>query len=324
MATNHSSTSRLLPVFMLAGATATGKSSVALALAKRLGASILSADSMQVYRGMEIGTAQPTVIEQTEVPHHLVGTVAPDDDYNVARFLADSSVILEAEWEAKRPVIVCGGTGLFLKHLIEGLAGVAPCDPEIREELESWLEAEGLEPLRIELRRVDPVRDSEILANDPVRVVRALEIFRATGKPMSQWHEEDQQLRQLRRHDYIVLSRPKEILNERIHQRIDQMIAQGWVGEVERLLVNYPSTTRCFRALGYSQLIQVLAGERSLPDAVEEIKTKTRQFAKRQRTWFRGIDWATVFDLEQEAPELLLDQLEEHYWKIVQPGNEPV
>lgn len=323
MATNHSENTTLVPVFILAGATATGKSGVAFELAQRLSASVLSADSMQVYRGMEIGTAQPTTHEQTVVPHHLVGCVAPDDDYNVARFLADSNRILLDAWKAQKPVIVCGGTGLFLKHLIEGLAGVAPVDPRLRQELERWLKAEGLEALREELRRVDPRRDAEILANDPVRVVRALEIFRATGKPMSQWHELDQEQRVIRPHDYVVLSRPKEILNERIHQRIDQMLEQGWLAEVEQLLATYPPETRCFRALGYSQLIQVLQGQVALEAAVEEIKTKTRQFAKRQRTWFRGISQAHVVDLEQVERAALLDELEARYWNIVQSGSLP-
>ncbi|MGF1573064.1 MAG: tRNA (adenosine(37)-N6)-dimethylallyltransferase MiaA [Sumerlaeia bacterium] len=313
----------LIPVFIISGATATGKSSVAFKLAQRLGACILSADSMQVYRGMEIGTAQPSEAEQALIPNHLVGCVEPNDDYNVARFLADSTKILQQEWSAKRPVIVCGGTGLFLKHLIEGLADVAPMDGKLRQELEAWLAAEGLQALRAELRRVDPQREAQILANDPVRVVRALEIFRATGITMTQWHQLDQQQRTLRPHDYIVLSRPKEILNERIHQRIDQMLQQGWLSEVEQLLTKYPSTTRCFRALGYSQLIDVVQGDRPLAEARDEIKTKTRQFAKRQRTWFRGIKKAHLVDLETADTEELLKELEARYWKIVQSGSCP-
>ncbi|MDX1971581.1 MAG: tRNA (adenosine(37)-N6)-dimethylallyltransferase MiaA, partial [Candidatus Sumerlaeia bacterium] len=211
-------------------------------------------------------------------------------------------------------VIVCGGTGLFLKHLIEGLVHAHPGDPAYRAEMEERIRREGLGSLRAELRRVDPLREAEIFPNDPFRVMRALEIFHTTGKTMSQWHAEDAESRTLRPHLYYVLQRPTPELDARIFARIDAMMEAGWLREVEALLERFPRTTRCFKALGYRELMETVLDSRPLPEALQEIKTKTRQFAKRQRTWFRGVRQNPAYNVREvnlsETPhEVLLEEL---------------
>lgn len=278
------------PLLIIAGPTGVGKSAIALELAEATGASILSADSMQVYRGMAIGTAQPTPDELARVLHHLVGHVDPGEEYHVARFVAEADAVLAAEAAAGRRVIVCGGTGLFLRHLIEGIFDGAPRRPDIRARLEAEIAERGLEAVRARLRAVDPQRDAEINPNDAVRVVRALEVYEATGVAMSELHRRDRAARTPRAVRYVVINRPGAELDARQAARIDAMLAAGWIDEARALMARgLPETSQAAKALGYRELFRHLRGEATLEATRAEIVLRTRQFARRQLTWFRGV-----------------------------------
>lgn len=293
------------PLLILAGPTGVGKSAIALALAEATGASILSADSMQVYRGMAIGTAQPTAAELAAVRHHLVGHVEPGEEYHVARFVAEADAILAAESAARRPVIVCGGTGLFLRHLIDGIFDGAPRRPDIRARLEAEIAEHGLERLRERLRAVDPQRDAEINANDAVRVIRALEVYEATGVPMSELHRRDRETRAPRAVRYVVIHRPGAELDARQAARVDAMLAAGWLDEARVLMERgLTETAQAAKALGYRELFRHLRGEATLAATRAEIILRTRQFARRQLNWFRGVEaaqWVEASRVDIEA-----------------------
>lgn len=299
------------PLRILAGPTAAGKSALAAALAARRGGSVLSADSMQVYRGLPVGTAQPSEAERLGVPHHLVGHVEPGEEYHVARFVSEARAILDEEERNGRPVVVCGGTGLFLRHLVEGIFEGAPRDPVVRERLEEEYRREGLDAMRERLRSVDPVREAEINPNDWVRVLRALEVFETTGVPMSEHHARDVEQRTLHPACYLVLDVPRKELNARIERRVDAMLDAGWLEEARWLLERgLPDSSQACKALGYRELFGVLRGERTLEEAREEIKQRTRRFAKRQLTWFRGVRIAEWVSTEGKSPDELIEEIE--------------
>lgn len=274
-----------LPLF-LAGPTAVGKSTVALALAERLGGEIISVDSMQVYRGLDIGTAKATVIERARVPHHLIDVVELAEPFDAAKFvmLAQQAV---AEIQARgRVPIFCGGTGLYFKAYLEGLGEAPPADEALRAELESIPLAELLR----ELEQRDPVTFAKIDRNNPRRVVRALEVIRLTGVAFStqraDWNSPS--ILPPPSSQFFCLTRPGADLHARINARVDEMFAAGLVEEARQLLrCGLAQNKTALQAIGYRQVVEYLRGERALPETIELVKIKTRQFAKRQLTWFR-------------------------------------
>lgn len=300
------------PLLFLTGPTATGKSAIALEAAERLGASILSADSQQVYRGMEIGTAQPTAADRARVRHHLAGHADPSEDYQVARFVREAEAVLAEEGAAGRPVVVCGGTGLFLKHLAQGLFKGPPAVPEIRARLEEELARDGLDALRARLRAVDPVREVQINANDAMRVMRALEVYEATGVPMSEHHRRDAERRRPRRAIHVVLDRPVRELDERIARRVDAQIEAGWLDEARALLdAGHPPALRAFKAHGYRELFRVLDGAMGMDEAKEAIARQVRAYSRRQRTWHRGVSDAQWVEWGSgDSVEVVADRVE--------------
>src|SRR5688572_23620128 len=281
------------PIF-IAGPTASGKSAVALLLAERCGGEIISADSMQVYRGMEIGTAKPSASERVRVRHHLVDVAAIDEPFDVARFL-DLAQKAESEVrERQRIPIYCGGTGLYFNALISGIGGGPKSNPQMRAELE----ATSLSELLAELEIHDPETFARIDRSNPRRVVRALEVIRTTGEKFSA-QRADWSLRR-QEGQWFGLERNRPELVERINTRVDQMFARGLVGETRELLKEGLERNRtAMQSLGYRQVIEHLRGERSLDQTIELVKQKTRQFAKRQLTWFRhqlDLNWIRVAD----------------------------
>jgi len=278
------------PLLIIAGPTAVGKSATAMAKARGMGAGILSADSMQVYRGLEIGTAQPTAQERAEVPHFLVGHVEAGEEYHVARFVREAEEVLATEQAAGRRVIVCGGTGLFIKHLLQGIFQGAPRNPEVRARIEQQIVEQGLDAVRARLREVDPRREAEIGPNDAVRIVRALEVYEVTGLPMSDHLARDAANRRQRPARLTILTRDRQEMDARIEARVDAMLAAGWLEEARWLMdKGLPDTSQACKALGYRELFRVLRGEWPMDQAREEIIKQTRQFSKRQMTWFRGM-----------------------------------
>lgn len=273
------------PVF-LAGPTAVGKSALALALAERLGGEIISVDSMQVYRGLDIGTAKPTAAERARVPHHLIDVAELTEAFDAAKFVAFAGQAVKEIQSRGRVPIFCGGTGLYFKAYLEGLGAAPPSDEKLRAELE----ATALEQLLKELEQRDPVTFARIDRNNPRRVIRALEVIRLTGKPFSAQRAEWNPSSTLHppSSQFYCLSRPAADLHARIHTRVDEMFAAGLVEETRQLLHHgLEQNKTAMQAIGYRQVAEHLRGERSLPETIELVKIKTRQFAKRQLTWFR-------------------------------------
>jgi tRNA dimethylallyltransferase len=277
----------------LIGPTASGKSAVALALAKRLAGEIVSVDSMQVYRGMDIGTAKPGTAERQSVVHHLVDVVALTEPYDAARFVRDADNVIAGIEARRHRVIFCGGTGLYLKAWLEGLGDSPTSDPALRAELEAM----SLPDLLCELEAADPATFATIDRQNPRRVVRALEVIRLTGRPFAEQRAEWRKGTSRPAH-VIGLRREPEDLRHCINARVDEMFAAGLVDEVKRLRATGLERNRsAAQAIGYRQVIEHLQGERDLAETVALVKTRTWQFARRQMTWFRNqltVEWLDV------------------------------
>jgi tRNA dimethylallyltransferase len=304
----------LQPLF-IAGPTAVGKSSLALALAEQCGGEIISVDSMQVYRGLDIGTAKPTAVERVRVPHHLVDVAELTEAFDAAKFvmLAEKAV-KEIQARGRLPIF-CGGTGLYFKAYLEGLGAAPPSDEKLRAELE----ATPLSALLGELEQRDPVTFEQIDRKNPRRVVRALEVIRLTGKPFSaqraDWNPSSTLHPPFSR--FFCLSRPTADLHVRINARVDEMFASGLVEETRQLLHHgLEQNKTALQAIGYRQVVEHLRGERSLADTTELVKIKTRQFAKRQQTWFRKHAKARWLELK---PGVSLSEL---CAQITSPGSD--
>jgi tRNA dimethylallyltransferase len=274
-----------LPLF-LGGPTACGKSELALLLAEKLGGEIISVDSMQVYRGLDIGTAKPTPAERARIPHHLLDVVELNEPFDAAKFCALAGAAMLAIQSRGRRPIFCGGTGLYFKAYLEGLGEAPPSDAALRAELE----ATPLDTLLCELAERDPATFERIDRQNPRRVIRAVEVIRLTGKPFSSQRAEWADAPHTTHHAprLFVLSRPKPDLDARINARVETMFAQGLVAETQHLLERgLAQNPTAMQAIGYRQVVEHLRGERSLAETVELVKIKTRQYAKRQMTWFR-------------------------------------
>ena len=276
------------PLAFLVGPTAAGKSALALRVAEAAGAELLSLDSMQVYRGMDVGTAKPGPEERARVPHHLLDLVEPSERYHVERYLSDAAQAWSDACARGRPAFFAGGTGLYLKALCYGLFEGPEHDPELRAELRARAAAEGSAALHAELVRVDPASAARIHPNDEKRVVRGLEVFRTAGRPLSALQREWEGSRAGRPRALLGVAPSPERLDERIRARTRAMLAGGWIEEVERILSAGGFGPTSSQALGYAQIARHLAGGSSLSELELEIAGLTRRFARRQRTWFRG------------------------------------
>ncbi len=274
-------------ILAITGPTASGKSALALELAERLGTEILSADSMQVYRGMDIGTAKPTAEEQQWIRHYAIDVASPYLPFSVADYCAVAGPVLQEFYEKNRPIVVCGGTGLYLKALFEGLAEAPPPDFDFRAEMEARADQDGAPTLHEELSRVDPEAASKIHPNDRKRIIRALEIHTLTGLTKTAFEAQQEPPPWWIRIAWFGLTWPWEELDRRINQRVDWMFEQGLVKEVENLLCEGAFSHTALQGLGYKEVIQHLDGERGLVETIELIKQKTRRYARRQMTWFR-------------------------------------
>jgi tRNA dimethylallyltransferase len=280
---------------LIAGPTAVGKSEIALLLAQKIGGEIISVDSMQVYRGLDLGTAKPSIADRARVPHHLIDVVELTELFDAARFveLAGRAV---ADIRARgRVPVLCGGTGLYFKAFLEGLGAAPPSDVKLRAELE----AASLPDLLRELAERDPLTYEKIDRQNPRRVVRAVEVIRLTGKPFSEqradWNTPNSKLQTP---NFFGFTRSSADLHKRIETRVDEMFRRGLVAETEQLLKRGLAENKtALQALGYRQVMEHLRGERSLAETIELVKIRTRQFAKRQLTWFRRkltLDWTML------------------------------
>ncbi|MFN4242884.1 MAG: tRNA (adenosine(37)-N6)-dimethylallyltransferase MiaA [Tepidisphaerales bacterium] len=282
------------PLVCIVGPTASGKSAWALRLAGELGYEILCVDSMTVYRGMDIGTAKPSPAERAAVVHHGLDLVEPTETYTVARFVAYADAVIADARRRGVGLICVGGTPLYFMALFRGLFDGPPADESLRLALQQMPADQRF----AELQRVDPVAASRLHPNDTKRVVRALEVYRLTGQPLSAQQTEWAAGTLRHRAVFVAPHWEKEQLNRRINARVKQMIAAGWVEEVRRLPQPLSSTAR--EAAGYELLLRHLRGELPLDEAVEQIKIATRQLARRQVKWFRR--WPEVMWLPGDDP----------------------
>lgn len=295
--------------WFLTGATAVGKTAVGLALAERLGAEIVSLDSMAIYRGMDIGTAKPSPAEQACVPHHLIDIVDPHEDYSIELYLAAAHAKIAEIAARGREALFVGGTPLYLKALLRGLEAGPPANWELREEIAAEVAQVGNEALYERLDQIDPLAASQIHPHDTRRLIRALEVFRTTGEPIShhQYHfDEGRPADQCR---VFVLRRPRQEQHERINVRVDQMIARGLIDEVRQLAGRLGRTAR--QAVGYQEVLSLLAGDSSREEMIEKVKVRTRRFAKRQGTWFRSLSECRFIDIEGECdPQAVAEEIQ--------------
>jgi tRNA dimethylallyltransferase len=273
------------PPIFIAGPTAIGKSAVALALAEKTDGEIISVDSMQAYRGLDIGTAKPTAEERKTIPHHLIDVCDLHEAFDAAQFvrLAQKAV---AEMQSRgRTPIFCGGTGLYFKAYLDGLGEAPPADEKLRVELEAL----PFEKLLAELYECDSAAYEKIDKQNPRRVIRAVEVIRLTGKKFSEQRAEWKvQSPKSKVQSVFCFTRPPEDLHARINARVDEMFSRGLVDETRELLKHGLAENKfAMQAIGYRQVVEHLRGEHSLAETIELVKIKTRQFAKRQLTWFR-------------------------------------
>lgn len=291
-------------VLTIVGPTAVGKTELSLQAAELLDAEIVSADSMQVYRGMDIGTAKATREEQCRVPHHLIDVVDPDQAFNVADYVQLAQTTLLNLAERTTIPILTGGTGLYIDALLKGfLFPDSTADPNLREQLEKQAKQDP-GSLYTELEKVDPASAAKIHRNDLRRLIRALEVFRRTGKPISQLQRKAAAQKRPYLPTYIGLTRDRQELYERINSRVAIMIERGLICEVKKLLELYPEQPTALQALGYKEIAWYLNGRLDLAEAIELLRRDTRRYAKRQLSWFKrnqNIHWLDCSRLSEKA-----------------------
>lgn len=298
-------------VVVICGPTASGKTALSIQLAKKINGEIISADSMQIYEDMDIGTAKPTIEEMEGVKHYLIGNVSPTVRYSVANFKKDAiDAIEEIMKKGKTPIIV-GGTGLYVDSLVNGIEyNDLEIDLNYRNELEKIAQSEGLDMLYKKATEIDPEAMKKISSNDKKRIFRVLEIYNATGKTKTE--QEIESRKKENPYEYVVfaIDMPREKLYERINKRVDIMIEKGLVEEVKNITNKYDKMPTAMQGLGYKEVVKYLNNELSYDDMIEKIKMETRRYAKRQLTWFRRnkqITWINGLDDIQNNVNIILE-----------------
>ncbi len=295
-------------VLAIVGPTAVGKTALTLRLAEKLGGEVISADSMQVYRGMDVGTAKPTPAERTRVPHHLIDVCEPGEAFSAADYQRLARAAVEDIAGRGRLAIFSGGTGMYIRAAIDDYNFITiNNDWRVRDELRQEAREAGLSQLYARLADVDPQVAARVHQNDERRIVRALEVFATTGRPLSYWEAQKDARQAIYHAVFIGLRRPRAELYARIDRRVDAMVAMGLVDEV-RALLHRGMGFVAHQALGYKEVIPFLEGRCTLGEMKENIKRETRRYAKRQLTWFRGdarVQWIDVSD-ETEAEAAIM------------------
>ena len=275
-------------IVVIAGPTASGKSGLAMAIAEQLGGEVVNADSVAVYRGFDIGSAKPSLADRARLPHHLVDARDPIDTWSAADFVRDADAAIAAISARGRLPIVVGGTGLYLRSLLHGLAAGGAAQPELRAALTAEIEAVGIETLYARLRERDPEAAAAMHHRDTIRIIRALEVIEVTGRKRSEQNAEHGLQEERYRHLSRVVAGPRDELHRRIGLRTRAMVEAGLVQEVQSLLASgIPTTAQPFGAIGYRHVLELLDGRLAEADWVETLARDTRHFARRQFTWFR-------------------------------------
>lgn len=305
-----------LSCWYLSGPTGSGKSRVGIALAQKLGAEIISLDSMAIYREMDIGTAKVMPEDRKGIPHHMIDIVDPSEEYSLSQYVHDArNKIDEIQLRGKK-VLFVGGTPLYLKGMLRGIFEGPPADTEYRQQLETEMKGKAPEFLLNRLKKVDPVTAERLHPNDSRRIIRALEVYQATGKPISAFQNQFDTGTPAEQCHVYVLQTPRETLYAKINKRVDKMIYEGLLDEARELLERkLPLGKTARQALGYREMFEYIDKKLSYGDAVDLIKQNTRQFAKRQETWFRGLcecrfisadnpEFEGIEEPEEDEPEL--------------------
>ena len=287
----------------LSGATASGKTAVALELAERLDAEILSMDSMAIYRGMDIGTAKPSVEQRQRLPHHLLDLLEPDQEFSVSEYRREAFKVLQEIRGRGKQTLFVGGTPLYLKALLRGVFEGPPADWDFRRQVEQEIERLGEAALHERLRQVDPLSAAKLHPHDHRRVIRALEVLHLTGQPISHWQTQFEEGAAAEQRRVFVLSWPRPLLHQRIEQRVESMFAAGLIQEAQALLNRFGELSRTAgQAVGYREAIAHLRDDAPFDEAIESVKARTRQFARRQETWFRSLSECRFVPLTEEQP----------------------
>ena len=296
-------------IVIVLGPTAVGKTELALAVAPKVNAEIVNADSQQVYRYLDIGTGKPSKPERERVRHHLIDVVNPDEDFNAARYRQLAAASIDEIHKRGAKVLVSGGTGLYLKALTGGLFSGPSQDTELRANLEREIAQIGLAALYDRLIATDPGANTKIHPNDRQRIIRALEVYQSTGRPLSEWQNEHRFQEEAFQVLKIGLARARDELYDLISRRSESMIRAGLLDEVRGLMERgYELDLKPLRSVGYRQMGEVIEGIKGLPEAIAEMKQETRRLAKRQLTWFRSdpeIRWFHPEKQEREIGELV-------------------
>jgi len=293
-----------IKIAAVTGPTASGKTALAIELAKRLDGEIISCDSMQIYQGMDIGTAKPTREELSQVPHHLIDILPADAPYSCSDYVKDAERAVEDIVSRGKLPIFCGGTGLYLDRFLKGgNDDGAACDENLRAELKRFADEKGIDALYERLVELDPVAAETIHKNNVKRVMRAIEICLVTGEKKSDIDKKNAEIVDKYDHKVITLAfENRELLYRRIETRVDQMIAEGLVEETCRLMAEgvFERSKTAAQAIGYKELFPYLRGEATLEACVDDLKAATRRYAKRQVTWFSGKDYITKVQVDAD------------------------
>ncbi len=305
------------PIPVIAGPTASGKTAVAVELCRLIGGEIISADSMQVYQHLSVGTAKPNPAELRGVPCHLIDHVSPDEQYHLGRFVEEARQCIQDIIGRGATPVICGGTGLYIRGLIYGVFEGGEPNPELRRALELRAVNEGLPALFAELEKVDPRSAIAYSSNDPQRIIRALEVFHGSGKPLSSYHTQNLEEPDIPARIYV-LSVARAALYERINHRVDEMVKRGLMEEVESYLAHgYSRENPAVKALGYRELIDASEGKLPLADALEVMKKKSRNYAKRQETWFRSMKKITMVACQHPTARIVAEIMAKDWEKPV-------
>ncbi len=308
---------------MICGPTGVGKTSFAVALARRFGAEIVGADSMQIYRKMNIGTAKPSAAERTAVPHHMVDVVDPLEGFDAVAYALQARQAITRIDTAGKLALVVGGTGLYIKALLYGLTQGAPSSPDVRAQLQREMALSGSVQLHQRLSAADPASADRIHPNDGYRIIRALEVLEITGHSISGLHKDHRFSQAIYDTLQMGLTLPRDKLYARIDKRVDMMLTAGFEDEVRRLLKQgYTASLKSMQALGYRHMVDYIQGRLTWDEAIRTLKRDHRRYAKRQLTWFNavdGIQWLAPHQIDQAA-----DWIDHFLQTLAKPVNDPI
>lgn len=300
-------------VIVICGPTASGKTSLAIELAKQVNGEIISCDSMQIYKHMNIGTAKPTKEEMQNIPHYLLDFVEPNERYSVADFKQDATKAIETILKHKKVPILVGGTGLYIESLTKNICyPTIETDLAYRKQLEKKIEKEGLQALYEQAKTIDEQAMQAISPNDKKRIMRVLEIYHQTGKTKTMLEQESRLVPPPYNYLTFAIDMNREILYDRINQRVDKMLGQGLIEEVEQLLEKYQEFPTAMQGLGYKEVVSYLNKELTKEEMIEKLKMETRRYAKRQLTWFRkdkNIIWLNGLAPTEENVQTILEEI---------------